>query len=718
MPNTESDNYLDLVSECRKNLEICQDAESEWREESDKCNKFRALDQWDQQVLTQRGNQRPSLVIDQLGQYIDQLIGDWRRNRLGITVSPGESPADDETAEVIEGLIRQIEYQSKAYVAYDHAFDQMVGANRGYFRITTERRKGSKKQDIRIKRIPNADCVYLDPFCTEIDYSDMRFAIVVDTISLAAFKQKYGEKTSIQDFDACQKNYPSWFPNAESIVLAEYWKVEEEPRKFQVLTKPIAVTRNNRVIQTDEVYSDEWRPDDPQFAGVEVAVDSDGERMEYDEPKRVVCQYVLNGVEVLEKTRWIGSYIPIIPMMGREVYVENRRKLFSLISRSIDAQRLFNYSQSSMAERLGQAVRSPVVGATGQFKTQRQAWQDANVKPVAFLEYDPVDINGTLVGPPQRADFDPRIDQMVNGSLITKDNIKGTMGMYGSSLGQEDPKAKSGIAIKALQQEGDNATYVFLDNGARAIELAGCQIVDLIPKVYTQADIVQIRDAQNQLRAVAINQPIANMQKPPDKQKQDVYVNLETARYHVAIGAGPSHATKRQEEAQFATEFFNALPDPEKVKVAPVMLRHQDSSVAKEMADVLDPPKEDPNIPAMVEQMQMSQKLIQELVKEVNGLKDTLDSKKMEIDSKEKIAALNVLKDIRIAEVSASKDADNVGANILAAHVEQILDQAHEMTMANVQHGHAMEQADQSSQNAMAQQENQAALQPERTEGD
>ena len=50
--------------------------------------KFLALDQWNQDIVTSRGN-RPTLVVDQLGQYVDQVVNDWRRNRLGIMTEVG-----------------------------------------------------------------------------------------------------------------------------------------------------------------------------------------------------------------------------------------------------------------------------------------------------------------------------------------------------------------------------------------------------------------------------------------------------------------------------------------------------------------------------------------------------------------------------------------------------------------------------------------------------
>src|SRR5205823_7327617 len=109
--------------EAQDNLTLSSLYEREIREESKRCMKFLALEQWEQSDLDARAG-RISVVIDQMGQYLDQTVNDWRRNRLGIKVSPADSAADEETARIIDGLIRQIEYQSKAHIAYDHAFER------------------------------------------------------------------------------------------------------------------------------------------------------------------------------------------------------------------------------------------------------------------------------------------------------------------------------------------------------------------------------------------------------------------------------------------------------------------------------------------------------------------------------------------------------------------------------------------------------------------
>jgi len=53
-------------------------------------------------------------------------------------VLPVDSGADIKTAEVFQGLIRHIEQQSDASVAYSTAGDHQATMGRGYWRIDTE----------------------------------------------------------------------------------------------------------------------------------------------------------------------------------------------------------------------------------------------------------------------------------------------------------------------------------------------------------------------------------------------------------------------------------------------------------------------------------------------------------------------------------------------------------------------------------------------------
>ena len=84
--------------------------------------------QWPADVLATRGavqgqtiNARPCLTINKLPQHVRQVTNDMRQNRPGAKVIPVDDKADLQVAEVLNGMIRHIEYISDADVAYDTA---------------------------------------------------------------------------------------------------------------------------------------------------------------------------------------------------------------------------------------------------------------------------------------------------------------------------------------------------------------------------------------------------------------------------------------------------------------------------------------------------------------------------------------------------------------------------------------------------------------------
>jgi hypothetical protein len=718
-PNTSvqtSDEDAEILKEARDWMSLVALYEADIREESAKCVRFRSGEQWDQTILQSRGAARPSLVMDHTGQFIDQVVNDWRKNRVGIQVSPGDDSADDETAQIVDGLIREIEYRSKAHVAYDRAFDQMVGQNRSFLRVTTEYRKGTWRKDIKVKHIQNPDCVYFDPFAVEADYSDAMRCLVTDRLGKKQYHAEWGKKAPEIDFAAYKgTEYGDWITE-DAITVAEWWVVKEIPRKIQRLTRPIAVIRNGRALQTDAPYDDEY---DELPPGITIRLDSAGELMERDEPKREVWQYIINGVQVLDKVLWEGSRIPIKPMYGKELFVNGKKRLYALISRQLDAQQALNYTISASVQAVALVPVNPLVGLVGQDKTNQKQIAESNRVPYAFLGFDPVQLpDGTWhFDIPQRQNSEPQIQGLSYMSQQLVQFMKAEVGMYGASLGDREGKVRSGAAEKALQNEGDNATLDFPDNGSRAVELVGCDIVELIPIIYSQAELIQIRDAQNRVLNVAVNQDVSKMQNRPkdqDGKPQARNYFLTQGSYNVAITAAPSHDTLRKEGQQALTDLLQFMQPEMAAKAVPAIMRLSGIFSLKEVADEIDPPKDGADIPPeVIQRIQMSDKLIKSLTEEIHSLKDSIDNKKMELDEKWREASLKAYVDLRKAEIAASQNAAAQDANIAAGKLEQMWSHAHEVGMAAMQQQHSLEQGEQGHQQTLEQTQQAADLAPE-----
>ena len=136
MANTEDKDTHQLAM---KRFGRVEDKERNQRSLSVEDTKFAQTEdgQWDEDAKRKRAN-RPRYTINRVAGAIDQLIGDQRQNRTDIKVRPVSGGATEETAKVMEGLIRNVESTSKASNAYDCAFDEVINGGYGGWRVITE----------------------------------------------------------------------------------------------------------------------------------------------------------------------------------------------------------------------------------------------------------------------------------------------------------------------------------------------------------------------------------------------------------------------------------------------------------------------------------------------------------------------------------------------------------------------------------------------------
>jgi hypothetical protein len=92
--------------------------------------------QWDPEVLaTRRATGLSCITLDKVDQTVHQVVNGIRQNTPHINVIPNGGGADLETAKAFKGIIRGIEYESRADTAYDTAAENAVKARIGYIRI-------------------------------------------------------------------------------------------------------------------------------------------------------------------------------------------------------------------------------------------------------------------------------------------------------------------------------------------------------------------------------------------------------------------------------------------------------------------------------------------------------------------------------------------------------------------------------------------------------
>lgn len=623
-----------ILEQALARFKLAEEAEQDIRTKALEDLEFSAGKQWPDEVVKDRQlDGRPCLVINRIPQFIQQITNDQRQNRPSIKVHPVDDAADVETAKVIQGLIRHIEYNSNADTAYDTAFDGAVRGGFGYFRILTDfASPTSFEQEILIKRIRNPFSVFFDPHSEEPDGSDVNFAFVTEELSAEEYRAAYpdSELASADGFESVGNSLPDWVKK-DSVRVAEYFYKDFKEVDLVLLSDGAVVEKSK--IEEHVFALSAANPGKP------VAVSIVKER----KARVPVIKWVkTNGHEILEKTDWPGIYIPIIPVYGQELNIDGKRVLEGVVRNAKDSQRMYNYWASAETEAIALAPRTPFIGAEGQFEGHEGEWATANRRNHAFLQYKPTTVAGVAVPPPQRNAFEPAVAAITQARMMAADDLKSTTGIYDAALGNRSNES-SGVAIQRRTMQAQTSNFHFVDNLTRSLRHAGRICVDLIPRIYDTARVARIVGDDGEQKVVKLNQPTGEV----GKDGKPLLYQLDAGKYDVTVDVGPSYASKRQEAAASMLELSKASPMV--MQVAPdLLVKNMDWPGAQEIAERFkktlppgladDPSKKQAPLPPQVQsQMQQMDQMIAQLTEQLHAAQDTIEMKRVELESKERI---------------------------------------------------------------------------------
>lgn len=644
----------ELIALAKKRFRLAEEAEANIRIAALDDLNFRAGNQWDEKIKRERESEdRPTLTINKLPQYTRQVTNDQRQNRSSIKVNPVDDKADIEIAKILQGNIRHIEDISNADVAYDTAFEGAATKGLGYFRVVTDFcDPNSFNQEIFIKRIRNSFTVYLDPHSQEPDGSDANWGFIFTDMSADDFRAQFknSKMTMMPDWTSIGDQAPGW-ANKDSCRVAEY---------FYKTWKEVTIVQlsSGQVQKESEIQ----KPLPDGFTVVK--------KRKTTIPD--IKWAKLTALDVLDRTDWLGSYIPIIPVIGDELDIDGERVLEGVIRHAKDPQRMLNYWKSAETETIALAPRAPWLVAEGQTEGYKGLWATANSKSHAYLPYKPTTISGQPVPPPQRMFGEPPVQAITNAVMQANDDIKSTTGIYDATLGNRSNE-NSGIAIERRNNQSQTSNFHLIDNLSRAKRHCGRILIDLIPKIYDVPMAMRTLGDDGSVDMVLVNQIFMKDGKPT---KYD----LSAGKYDVTVSTGPSFATKRQEAAGTMLEFTKSLPNSAPL-ISDLIARNMDWPGADEIADRLKkalPPgvaddgkdgKALPLPPQVQQQMQQMDGMIKQLTEHLNQANQKLETKTIELESKERIAFAQMQTN---AEIELAKIGSKESIVLLNHQIQQI----------------------------------------------
>lgn len=481
--------------------------------------------QWATNALNTRSppgqDERPTLTINRLPQFLNQIVNDYRQATIGMSaIAQGDE--DLNAARTYQGLFRWIEKQSNAQVAYITCLTLSACCGIGYLRLLAEYESDkSFDQTLRIARVTSSFKMYPDPHATGFFLEDGEYFFIIEKMKESDYKTEY--KEFYEDRSPFDADHGSDWLQDDEIVIAEYFYFEYTADTLCLLSDGTSVLKSvlskdtpvvkERAVQVKELY---W------------------------------CK--IDGKNVLEKRVWPGSRIPIVPVWGNELWVDEKRKVKGFVRNAKDSQRQYNYMESAKTEMIGLSPRAPYLAAEGQLEGHEEEWRNASTTPKAALTYKAITVDGHLVGPPQRNSYEAPVQAIVQASGQAVESMKATIGIYDASLGAHGNET-SGIAIERRQRQGATATYNYVDNLSLGIGYLASMAAELIPVIY---------DTQRQLRIIGEDKKMTTVtvNKPDDEASP----NIVDYVYDLVLDTGPSLSTQREETVRSITELSHNFP--------------------------------------------------------------------------------------------------------------------------------------------------------------
>jgi hypothetical protein len=568
---SQSEAEKELIKEALQRFDVAKEAETEFRRQSKEDLEFVQGEQWNPQALQNRTNAGlPCYTVNKVQEYLRHITNEIRQNKPSIQVDPTGNDGSRDTADLLAGLIRHIEYDSAADTAYDTASWYAAATGLGYIRLVSEYEDTtSNNQKLVIKTIQNPATVMMDPMSKNTDGSDAEWAFIVSDIPVDEYKRKFADSKTAKMLKETggnrgnnagmgtgtdwseMNNSPDWLTE-NTVRVAEYY--------YRTYDKKTLYTLQDQDGNISTTYD---KPDAEFMAVVLPGPDgSDKGQMMLTPGFMIIGQRevqipsikwsTINCNEIVgETTVWPGEFIPIIPVKGNEVWIGGKKYLSGSVRNAKDAQRSYNWLVSIQTQMIASAPLAPFVGFKGQFKDVEHLWRDVNVAPIAYLEVDSEDVNGVQQGLPQRMNQEPAIQAVSTTRLQAADDIKSIFGTFDAAMGNQSNET-SGKAILARTNQSNISNYHYYDNLVRSITHLGKIMVQAIPAFYDTERVIRIVN-ENGTRATKM---INTVDPVTGKPKNDFSIG----KYDVVIETGPTYATRRQEAAVEMQTLISAYP--------------------------------------------------------------------------------------------------------------------------------------------------------------
>lgn len=575
---------------------------------------------WTTQDKTDRSG-RPMLSIDAMGGPIAQVSNGLAEARPAADMMPLGRGADDDGAEVWEGLIRRVQTAPEAEFAGAYAADHLVKLGWGSWVLTAKYPDyngdpldpANWEMELCRKWIENQHAVWLGP-ATEPDGSDRMFGFILQPLTEDLFDERFGEgeykknKSAFAELGQVGAGMTAW-QSEHTVTVASWYRVKSTKVTIQA---------------------------QGQMTGERVV------------SHRIVCLSTITATREYTYDELPIPYVPIIHGLAKRSNIDGDKDVKGMVRGMKDPQDLVNVYPSYIAETVAQGARTEVIAFDGQIDEQNKGFWDTSKRLPYRLAHPTTTLDGTLVPPPVIQTFEPPIQGMTLALQQAESFVRKAALLYDSDSDETGAQLSkmSGRAMIQRDRKGELGNSDFMRAYQFMILFEVKLILAWAPSVYSAARALRF-SGRNEESFAAVTyfgeqfqqdaQQLAQSIPPPKGQQKPVRpFNLKAGRYDMKARVIKNPLTQKEENAQIVRDVLPTLPPQLQARAMPIFFEEGiGGTIGKRLAAAVSPNQE--TVP--IEEAKKAQAFIDALEKRVGQLEEEIERKTVETQSKERIAS-------------------------------------------------------------------------------
>lgn len=262
-----------------------------------------------------------------------------------------------------------------------------------------------------------------------------------------------------------------------------------------------------------------------------VDIDEDYDRKDYApvvtyyiKGDNLVKVYKLIGNDIVEEIELPLTYIPVIPVFGESVYVEDEHSWCGIVSQMKPIQKLINYAYSNILVRLATSPKNTWICEGESIEGNEKYYKDSNKTLNPLLIYNKWSDDGKReLAPPTRISNEIQlgdVGEMFSQSLQMVNSIIGI-----PAIGLETETEKTATEVLTSEKVFNNNVRAYMYNLRASLQVIGLSFVELLNStpMFGQVKIEIIEGPDEGLKRQEARVVLQSMQplltEPQDQRK-------------------------------------------------------------------------------------------------------------------------------------------------------------------------------------------------------